>query len=197
MIGTRFHRLTFVSEPYSEFYSGRKRRMVDAICDCGFKMKVTYSPSNQYPRSCANCKSLIFEDRLKAKKMRSSWAAMKRRCNDETGKHFPYYKARGITYCDRWEKFSCFYADMQDTWFIGSQLDRYPNTKGNYEPSNCRWVTPVQQQRNKECVRVSESTVEEIRRLYSTGKYTQKQVGDMYGIRDNTVSRIVNFKRWK
>lgn len=33
--------------------------------------------------------------------------------------------------------------------------------------------------------------------LYQTGKYTQSQIGRMFGVRDTAVCRIVNGKRWK
>lgn len=33
----------------------------------------------------------------------------------------------------------------------GLTLDRYPNSKGNYEPENVRWVTTTQQARNISC----------------------------------------------
>lgn len=49
-------------------------------------------------------------------------------------------------------------------------------------------------------VRVSKinfEKAEEIRSLYKTGDYTQKNIGDMYGLARNTISNIVNNKRWR
>ena len=79
------------------------------------------------------------------------WHGMKQRC-DGTDKHsYNYYHKKGITYCPRWKYFINFYEDVKDTYADDLQLDRIdPN--GNYEPSNCRWVTFTENMRNKENV---------------------------------------------
>lgn len=71
------------------------------------------------------------------------------RCYRPTSKAFYCYGARGISVCDRWRGpsgFSNFCADMGDRP-DGRSLDRI-NNNGNYEPSNCRWATRKEQQRN-------------------------------------------------
>ena len=77
-----------------------------------------------------------------------SWAGMKDRCRN-SGKHNSHrYKDRGVTYCERWELFENFLADMGECP-EGMTLDRYTDVGGNYEPKNCRWATPQEQARNR------------------------------------------------
>ena len=39
--------------------------------------------------------------------------------------------------------------------------------------------------------------VEKIRKLYKTGKYTQKEIGRKYGVTDTTISFIIRNSTWK
>lgn len=80
--------------------------------------------------------------------IRRSWEAMLSRCYDPTVNCYSRYGQRGITVCDRWRySFPNFVEDMGERP-EGMSLDRVDNN-GNYEPSNCRWVTPKDQQNNK------------------------------------------------
>lgn len=79
----------------------------------------------------------------------NSWQHMKRRCTNENYHAYHRYGARGIKVCDRWlNSFENFYADMGDKPTPEHQLDRIDND-GNYEPNNCRWVTPKENSNNR------------------------------------------------
>lgn len=77
----------------------------------------------------------------------SVWANMVQRCVDKKATSYPRYGARGIRVCDRWLRFENFLADMGPPP-EGLTLDRI-NNDGNYEPTNCRWVTRSEQARNR------------------------------------------------
>ena len=77
----------------------------------------------------------------------NTWRGMKLRCEDPANKSFKYYGARGITYCERWKVFENFIEDM-GLRPEGKTLDRI-DPDGNYEPSNCRWLTPTEQIRTR------------------------------------------------
>ncbi len=76
------------------------------------------------------------------------WKVMRQRCNLKTSISYPMYGGRGIRVCKRWNKFENFIADMGRRPGPKYSIDRI-NTNGNYEPSNCRWATDIQQARNR------------------------------------------------
>jgi hypothetical protein len=80
----------------------------------------------------------------------ASWKDMKARCSNPRDTAFSNYGKRGIRICRHWlgpNGFTNFLADMGKCP-PGLTLDRIDNAKG-YFPSNCRWSTRKQQQRNR------------------------------------------------
>ena len=75
---------------------------------------------------------------------------MKQRCYNSKMPNFKYYGARGIAVCDEWRNDSQSFYE----WAILNgykeelTLDRIDNS-GNYEPSNCRWVTAKEQSNHR------------------------------------------------
>lgn len=77
------------------------------------------------------------------------WLQIKNRCfNSNTGR-YKDYGGRGITICDEWKNnFQTFYEwAMSHGYSDELTIDRIDNN-GDYEPSNCRWVTVKIQNRN-------------------------------------------------
>lgn len=80
------------------------------------------------------------------------WTAIQQRCHNLNNVGYADYGGRGIRMCDRWRNsFQAFLADM-GAKPAGHQIDRI-DSDGNYEPDNCRWVTPRVNNRNRRSVR--------------------------------------------
>ncbi len=73
---------------------------------------------------------------------------MKTRCYNPRFKDFRLYGGRGIIVCERWiHSFVAFYCDMGPKTTPKHSLDRI-ESRGNYEPGNCRWATWKEQANN-------------------------------------------------
>lgn len=76
------------------------------------------------------------------------WCGMKGRCNNPSFKQYGDYGGRGIKVCERWNSnFPVFLQDMGERP-EGMTLERIDND-GNYEPSNCKWVSRQHQMFNR------------------------------------------------
>lgn len=77
-----------------------------------------------------------------------AWCTLKQRCKNPNAPNYADYGGRGISVCERWEKFENFYADMGPRPSPEHSLDRIDND-GPYEKANCRWALRYIQQRNR------------------------------------------------
>jgi hypothetical protein len=75
------------------------------------------------------------------------WESMLTRCRNPRHHTYPPYGGKGISVCERWFDFDNFYEDMgprpQGYW-----IERRDG-KGNYEPENCHWASPWEQNDNR------------------------------------------------
>lgn len=153
LVGQKFGRLTVIELGMTQSWG---RRMWVCMCECGSVTNVvTQSLKSGNTKSCG-CYNREVVVGLKTTHGHAgspeyvSWASMKNRCNNKKGNRYADWGGRGIRVCDRWNgSFENFLEDMGERPSIEHTIDRYPDVNGNYEPDNCRWATPKQQNRNK------------------------------------------------
>lgn len=158
LTGKQFGRLTVIKRNgtyISPKKTSRSPRWL-CICDCGREVNITGRDLKRgSTKSCGCLKAEIVKiasktHGLEGTRIYQVWRAMKERCYLPTDKRYKNYGGRGIKVCDEWkDNFQAFY-----DWAITNgykeellpsgrnkwSIDRI-DSDGNYEPSNCRWIS--------------------------------------------------------
>ena len=149
--GKKFNRLTAIKKIENPF--SKKARWL-CKCDCGNFTEVL--GDNLRNGNVKSCGCLISDNNRKRATHRKSnsrlyniWRNMKARCNCKTNLRYKDYGARGISIYNEWKTFEnfCKWAILNG-YKDNLTIDRI-DVNGNYEPSNCRWVSLSKQAYNK------------------------------------------------
>ena len=168
--------------------TGSRKTYYVCQCDCG-NVKVVRADSliSGATKSCGCIKKEQDKTNLTANhrhkmsgtRIYETWQDMKRRCYNNQNARYDRYGGRGITVCQEWlNNFQSFY-----DWAINNgysdnlTIDRIDND-GNYEPSNCRFITIKEQMLNKR----NNHWV-----IYGGERLTVSQLSEKYGIPKSTV----------
>lgn len=129
-------------------------------CECG---KFTNVSSRELRSGKTKSCGCLQKDKIREMRYRhgdrdsrlySVWKTMKKRCENKNCKSYKWYGAKGVSVCDEWHDYSAF-----KKWAFDNDYDEKAekgectidriNPYGDYEPSNCRWVSMGEQARNK------------------------------------------------
>ena len=186
--GQRFGRLTVIKRNGKK-YGGSAWL---CKCDCGNEKTIALQHLKNGTKSCGCLTKEIAQERgYKSRigdrtrkhgdfgtKLYNVWAGMKRRCNNGKALHYEDYGGRGIIVCDEWHDYLNFKEwSLNNGYEEGFSLDRI-DVNGDYEPSNCRWATWVQQQNNRR---------HNLKFNYDGKEYTLRQLSNMTGIKYRTL----------
>lgn len=146
--GDRYNKLVVISEsdPY-KLPSGQINRAFLCVCDCGNRkvIRLLHLKRGRI-KSCGKCITPNISNGCE--RIFRIWKGMKDRCKRNHSESHLYFE-KGISVCKEWLDYKTF-----EFWAINNgyndnlQIDRID---GNdiYKPSNCRWVTPVENCNNR------------------------------------------------
>lgn len=146
------------------------------LCKCNKCGALIEMYASHYYRGSTSCKCEL--SRVKYPRLYGIWSNMKTRCHNKNTTNYERYGAKHISICSEWEKFEPF-----KDWALSQgyrddlTIDRI-DYNGNYEPSNCRWITRDEQARNKS---------NNVNFIYKGEKHCMRELSRLIGVNYKTM----------
>lgn len=168
-IGRRFGRLV-VLERAEDAITPKGQAMIryKCKCDCGNEKTINkchlasgkiISCGCFHKEQLGNMRRKHGKSAYNRERLYTIWLNMKHRCYNHKNNHYKNYGGRGITICKEWLDDYMSFRDwsyshgyeekIEESGRNSLTIDRI-NNGGNYEPSNCRWVTNKENCLNKQ-----------------------------------------------
>ena len=123
----------------------------ECVCSCGKETIVNgYNLRSGKTKSCGCLRATVTAEvhtthgdarQGKVTRLRRLWSGMKNRCNNANMASYKWYGAKGVKVCDEWCDYAKFKAwALTNGYADNLSIDRI-DPDGDYEPSNCRWIT--------------------------------------------------------
>jgi hypothetical protein len=158
LVGQKFGRLEVIAFDHMD---KKKGSFWKCKCNCIDENYIIVSAGSLRSGNTKSCGCIVSElitirnketakhNRESLSRLHSIWKHMIERCEKDYSDAKKYYQDKGIIVCNEWHNYFIF-----KEWAINNgynenlTIDRI-NNNGNYEPSNCRWITILMQQSNK------------------------------------------------
>ena len=189
----KFGRLTVIGRAKGNFI----RSHYDCKCTCGNVTVVdgrSLTSGNTKSCGCLHKELLIERNKKNTThggghtRLYNIYCSIKSRCYNPQTAEYKNYGGRGIKVCGEWRESFTTFKNWAETngYKENLTIDRI-NVNGNYEPSNCRWITKHEQQFNKTNTRYFE---------YKGQKKCLAEWAEIFGMNKSTLYNRVYSLGW-
>lgn len=159
LTGMQFGFLTVLNLDKVTGEGNRKRYYYKCRCKCGKEKLVRYDALLRGDTKSCGCwvseNPTYYKHGFSRTRLYRVFRDMKTRCYNKNSPDYKSYGAKGVKICDEWlNNYLSFKKWAEENGYDENApkgqctIDRI-NVEGIYEPSNCRWITISEQNRNK------------------------------------------------
>lgn len=151
--GKKFGKLTAL-HPVITYHKTQGRKWM-CRCDCGNYSFVTAKHLNNGSIKSCGCVHKLIVQQLNYRhgecktRLYHSWLDMRQRCCNKRNSAYQRYGGRGIFVCNEWDDYLVFKKWALSNGYKNNLTIERIDNDGNYTPSNCKWITLKEQQKNK------------------------------------------------